>query len=62
MYRSKYLILKDRIFNKLSLLNLFIKISFLFNQMILKLDTHTKFIKQNKRERENIMQDYTILS
>jgi hypothetical protein len=37
--------LHDIIFIWLYLLNLFIKISFLFNQTILKIDTHNKLIK-----------------
>jgi len=35
MYRSRYLILKDKIFTRLCLLNLFIKF-FLFKQMIIE--------------------------
>jgi len=38
-------VLLNRTFMRLCLLILFIKINFLFNQMILKIDTHIKLIK-----------------
>jgi hypothetical protein len=34
----------------LCLLNLFIKIKFLFNQMKIKIDTHMKLIEKNKKK------------
>jgi hypothetical protein len=38
-------VLINRTYIRLCLLILFIKINFLFNQMILKIDTHIKLIK-----------------
>jgi hypothetical protein len=48
-------VLINRTFIRLCLLTLFIKINFLFNQMILKIDTRIKLIKLKK----NIMQGNT---
>jgi hypothetical protein len=39
------------ILTRLSSLNLFIKIIFLFNQTIIKINTHIKLIKYNKRKK-----------
>jgi hypothetical protein len=44
-YRSRYLILKTKIFTQLCLLNLFINIIFLFKQMIIKIETQIKLIE-----------------
>jgi hypothetical protein len=44
-YRLKYLISQDETFTLLYLLNLFIKIFFSFNQMIIKIDTDIKLIE-----------------
>jgi len=43
--RLKYLISQDEIFTLLCLLNLFIKIFFSFNQIIIKIDTDVKLIE-----------------
>ena len=42
-------VLINRTFIRLCLLTLFIKINFLFNQMILKIDTRIKLIKLKKK-------------
>jgi len=49
-YRLIYLILQDETFTWLCLLNVFIKIFFLFNQTIIETDTHIKLIEKNKRK------------
>jgi len=38
-------------FTRLSLLNLLIKIIFLFNQIIIKIGTHIKLIKYTKKKK-----------
>jgi hypothetical protein len=43
--RLKYLISQDETFTLLCLLNLFIKIFFSFNQIIIKIDTDVKLIE-----------------
>jgi len=48
---SKYLILKHGIFTQLFLLNLFIKIIFLFKKMIIEIKAQIKLIKKNKRKK-----------
>jgi len=45
IYKSKYLILQDVTFKCLCLLNLLIKIIFLSNQTIIKINTHIKLIE-----------------
>jgi hypothetical protein len=45
IYKSKYLILQDVTFKRLCLLNLLIKIIFLSNQTIIKINTHIKLIE-----------------
>jgi len=44
-YRIKYLISQNETFTLLCLVNLFIKIFFLFNQMIIKIETCVKLIE-----------------
>jgi len=51
MYKSRYLISQDKIFTRLCLLNLFIKINFLLNQTIIKIDTHIKLSEYNTRKK-----------
>jgi len=46
MYKLIYLILKDKKFTWLCLLNLFIKIIFLFNQTTIKINTLIKLIEK----------------
>jgi hypothetical protein len=45
MYKLRYLISQDVIFMLLYLLKFLIKIIFLFNQTIIKIDTHIKLIE-----------------
>jgi hypothetical protein len=49
--RSKYLISQDVIFTWLCLLIFFIKITLLFNQMVIEIDTHIKLIVWIKRKK-----------
>jgi len=44
-YKSGYLILQDDIFTRLCLLNLFIKIIFVFKQIIIEIDIQIKLNK-----------------
>jgi hypothetical protein len=44
-HRSRYLISQDIIFRWLYLQNLLVKIMFLFNQTIIKINTHIKLIE-----------------
>jgi hypothetical protein len=45
MYESKYLILQDKRFTRLCLLNFFITILFLFNLTIIEINKHIKLIE-----------------
>jgi hypothetical protein len=44
-FRLRFLISQDRTFSQLYLLNCFMKIIFLFNQMIIKIYAHIKLIE-----------------
>ena len=44
-YRSRYLILQHSSFTRLCSITLFIQINFLFNQIIVETDKHTKLIE-----------------
>jgi len=52
MYKSKYLISKNKIFTWLFLLNLFININFLFKQTIEKIETQIILIVTNKMKKK----------
>jgi hypothetical protein len=51
MYRSGYSILQDGTFVLLCLLNLLIKITFLFNQTIIEIDTPLNSLNKTKLEK-----------
>jgi hypothetical protein len=59
MCKSRYLILKDKKFTWLCLLNLFIKIIFLFNQTTIEANILIKLIEKKLKLKKNIMQSCT---